>query len=391
MLSRKGFTSFIVGCAMALATVPQRTMAGIAVGASLMLGLHLGVIDHSQATYMAAGFGMLDVFKQNAFNLISLTDVINKIPFIPGRAGQVIDWNSQGVPTTVIALEEINGVLQLVNPSPRGGAGTTVPKQKRTVRNLTVPHYQLDDAIYAEEVQGVRALGQENQVQTIMDMVNMRFQTHTQLVLDPTIEYQRMGAVRGIILNGDGSTLYNLFTEMNVSQPAEVAFNLAAAANGAVRTSCTGVVRTIATSLGGIPFVGVHAFCSDTFWDSLIQNTEVRATYLNQQEASQLREGTAYQRLNFGGITFENYRGSVGATPFALTDKAHFFPIGVPGLWKTVYAPADYIETVNTIGVPRYAKQIPMENGKGIALELQTNSLSYCVRPGTLVQGRLQA
>jgi hypothetical protein len=50
---------------------------------------------------------MLDVFKTNAFNLISLTDVINKVPFIPGRAGRVIDWNSKGVPTTVIAVEEI--------------------------------------------------------------------------------------------------------------------------------------------------------------------------------------------------------------------------------------------------------------------------------------------
>lgn len=334
------------------------------------------------------GLGMLDVFKQNAFNLISLTDLINKIPFIPGRAGRVVDWSSSGVPTTVIAVEEISGVLQLVNPSPRGGAGTTVPKQKRTVRNLTVPHYQIDDAIYAEEVQGVRALGQESQAQTVQDMVNQRMAIHTQLTLDPTIEYQRMGAVRGIILNGDGSTLYNLFTEFNVAQPTEVAFDLGTSANGTVRKLCTDVTRTIATALGGIPYVGVYAFCSDSFWDDLIKNVEVRATYLNQQEASQLRAGVAYQTLNFGGITFENYRGSVGATQFALTDKAHFFPFGVPGLWRTLYAPADYIETVNTIGLPRYAKIWEMENGKGVNLEVQTNSLSFCTRPGVLVQGR---
>jgi hypothetical protein len=39
---------------------------------------------------------MLDVFKQNAFGVLSLTDAINKIPFIPGRAGAVIDWNEAG-------------------------------------------------------------------------------------------------------------------------------------------------------------------------------------------------------------------------------------------------------------------------------------------------------
>jgi hypothetical protein len=144
--------------------------------------VHAGLVEHRAedgVIVVAMAGTMLDVFKTNAFSLISLTDVINKVPFIPGRAGRVIDWNSKGVPTTVIALEEIAGVLQLVNPSPRGGAGTTVPKQKRTVRNLTVPHYQIDDAIYAEEVQGVRALGQENQAQTVQDMVNQRMATHT--------------------------------------------------------------------------------------------------------------------------------------------------------------------------------------------------------------------
>jgi hypothetical protein len=155
-----------------------------------------------------------------------------------------------------------------------------------------------------------------------------------------------------------------------------------------VRKICTDVTRTIATALGGIPYTGIYAFCSDTFWDDLIKNAEVRATYLNQQEAGQLRGGVAYQTLNFGGITFENYRGSVGATKFALDDKAHFFPTGVPGLWNTVYAPADYIETVNTIGLPRYAKIFPMENGKGVNMEVQTNSLSFCTRPGVLVQGK---
>ena len=65
----------------------------------------------------------------------------------------------------------------------------------------------------------------------------MRLRQHAQLTLDPTIEYQRVGALKGIILNGDGSTLYNLFTEFGVTPPTEVGFDLANAtpANGALR------------------------------------------------------------------------------------------------------------------------------------------------------------
>jgi hypothetical protein len=333
---------------------------------------------------------MLDIFKSNAFSVISLTDAINKVPFVPGRAGQVINWNEQGVSTTTIAIEEVSGSLQLVNPSPRGAPGTTIAKDKRNVRDLRVPHYEIDDAIYAEEVQNIRAFGQENQVQTVRALVDQRAADHVRLRHDPTLEYQRIGAIKGIILNGDGSTLYNLFTEFGVSQAAEIDFDLdnATPASGALRKKCTQVVRLVADEMGGVPFGAIHAFCGDAFWDDLIAHKEVRETYLNQAEAAQLRGNAAYEVLDYGGIRFENYRGAVGGSAFINTDKCHFFATGVPGLFRTVYAPADYVETVNTLGLPRYARQYPMPNGKGVHLETQMNALSYCTRPKSLIVAR---
>ena len=35
---------------------------------------------------------VLDVFTSDAFSVASLTDAVNKRPFIPGRAGQVAGW-----------------------------------------------------------------------------------------------------------------------------------------------------------------------------------------------------------------------------------------------------------------------------------------------------------
>ena len=334
---------------------------------------------------------VLDVFKTDAFSVTSLTDSINKLPFVPGRAGEVIPWSEQGVATTSIMLEEYGGELKLINPTPRGGPGQAVSKPKRVARNLTIPHYEVNDAVYAEQVQGVRAFGSESQVQTVFGMVNQRLGEHVQLKLDPTLEYQRVGAVKGVILNGDGTTLYDLFTEFGVSQEAEIDFNLDAdgSATGALRKAVSAAVRLIANNLGGIPFTGVNAFCSDTFYDSLINNPEVVRTYLNQQEAAQLRGNTVYQFFDFAGVRWENYRGAVGATSFIAADKVHLFPVGVPGLFRTVFAPADYVETVNTIGLPRYARQYVADNGKGVNLDVQMNGLSYCTRPKTLIKGKL--
>lgn len=335
---------------------------------------------------------VLDVFKQDAFSVVSLTDAINELPFVPGRAGQVINWNEQGVNTTSIMLESsTGGVLNLVNPTPRGGPGESFGKDRRTARILNVPHYQIDDAIYADEVQNVRAFGSESQLESLSAVVNRRVANLVQLKLDPTLEYQRIGAVKGIILNADGTTLYNLFTEFGVTPPTEINFALTTdgSATQAIRKVCTAARRTMQAALAGIPFTGIHAFVSDEFYDALITNPEVARTYLNQQEASKLRDGIeVFGQFNYGGITFENYRGEVDGTAFVAADKGFLFPVGVPGLFRTVYAPADYMETVNTNGLPRYSKQWEMHNGKGVHLDVQSNPLSYCTRPGVLLKAR---
>jgi hypothetical protein len=332
---------------------------------------------------------MLDIFKGDAFSVMSLTDAIVNVPFVPGRVGQVIDWNEGGISTLAVAIEQEDNVLKLINPTPRGGQGDqAIAKNKRTIRDLRVPHYEIPDAIMADEVQGVRAFGSENQVMTVQGLVNRRLADHVALRLDPTLEYQRLGAVKGVILNADGSTLYDLFSEFGVSQAADTGMALTTyAATGPIRQKCAGIIRTIATNLGGVPFSGVHVMCGDNFFDALIGNQETRETFLQQQEASQLRAGIpVYQTFNYGGIVFENYRGAVGTNLNIDTDEGRAFPVGVPGLFRTVYAPADYIETVNTIGLPRYAKIFAMENGKGVNLEVQMNALSYCTRPKVLMR-----
>ena len=338
---------------------------------------------------------MLDVFNNDAFGVVQLTDSINKLKFVPGRVGQMGLFTSRSVATTSIAIEEKNGVLVLVAPTPRGGPGQTVDKSKRKMRNLAVPHFEINDAIMAEEVSGVRAWGTESQVEMVMDKLAERGSIHSQS-LDATEEYARVGAIKGIVTYADGSTL-NLFDTFEVSAPSEVDFDLdnATPASGALRKKCASVVRSMANTLEGTPFSSVHSICGDAFFDNLIAHPEVRESYKNTPMAEVLRQGYVLPNGNkifgvfeFGGIVWENYRGAVGNTTFVNTDKCHLFPIGAPGLFSTVYAPADYIETVNTLGKRLYAKQYAMPNGKGVNYDVQMNTVQYCTRPNVLQGGR---
>ncbi|TKB52040.1 MAG: major capsid protein, partial [Mesorhizobium sp.] len=257
-----------------------------------------------------------------------------------------------------------------------------------------VPHFQRDWAVYADQVQNVRARGTEGELATVQQIVGEVIAANTS-DMDLTEEHARLGAITGIITYADGSTL-NLFTEFGVAQVAEVDFDLdnATPADGALRLAATKVIRAQKKALGAVPFTEVHAFVGDTFFDQLLTHKEVRDTYKGWSEAQILRESyigknrSENPMFEFGGIVWENYGEIDGEGVGIPTTKARFFPIGVPNLFKTYQSPADYIETVNTLGQRLYAKQWPMPNDKGINGELQMNELQLCTRPGVLMGAR---
>lgn len=343
---------------------------------------------------------VFDVFNSDQFTLVSLTDSINKVPFIPGRLGQLGIFEEEGVTTTSVLLEEEEGVLFLVDNTKRGAPGKRAKNSKRQARSLQTTHLPAAGIIMADQIQGVREFGSSDQAKTVENAVNKKFAVLSNS-LDATLEHLRIGAIKGVILDADGTTeIYNLFTEFGVTKEAEVDFDLdnANPTSGALRKACAAIVRKIADNLGAVPFTGVHCCCGDVFFDDLIAHPEVVASYRNTPMAQVLREGYVYPNgdgakiygaFEFGGIVFENYRGKVGNVSYIHTDKAHFFPVGATGLFKTYFAPANYMETVNTIGLPKYAKIAPdTKFNKFVDLEAQSNPLPICTRPKVLMQAK---
>jgi Phage major capsid protein E len=57
----------------------------------------------------------LDIFSSSAFTMVALTDAINKMPYVPGRIGQLGLFREQGVSTTSVMIEEREGSLNLAH------------------------------------------------------------------------------------------------------------------------------------------------------------------------------------------------------------------------------------------------------------------------------------
>lgn len=329
---------------------------------------------------------MLDVFKSDAFSWMELTAAILKAPHKPARIGQLALFEEVPIRTTSIAIEEQDGQLTLIPTSPRGAPGDTLGASKRTLRTLAATHLIRRSTVLADEVEGIRPFGSQTEMQQVQNVVNGRLAT-LRAMHEVTLEHLRIGAIKGSILDADGATeIFNLFTEFGVlQQTQDFAFTNASLD---VRSICVAAARKIEDALGAATYDGLRAFCSAEWFDALVGHAQVKESF-KYQEGQVLRDDLR-RGFRFGGITFEEYRGNVGGVSFVEADLAYVFPEGVlteqGSLFQTVFAPADWVETVNNPGLPLYAKQKPMDFDKGIEIESQSNPLPICLRPRSVIK-----
>lgn len=332
----------------------------------------------------------MDVFNSDAFGMQQLTLAFNETPFVPGRLGEMGLFEEAGVRTTSVSIEHKNNTLALVPSTVRGGPPVQNTRALRDIRIVDSVRIAVQDVIYADEVQNVRAFGSESEMQALQSEVNDRI-ARMSSQHDATLEHHRVGAVAGKVLDSDGTTvLLNMYTLFGVTEPTAIDFDLdnATPASGALRTKCSAVIRQIEDAIGNQPYTGVTALCSSGFFDALIAHSEVRDSFL-YSEGFRLRERSARRELFFGGINFEEYRGSVGGVSYIAANEARIFPVGVPGMFITRFSPADYWDTVNTVGLPRYARQFadPTGSDRFRTVETQSNVLNVCTRPLGLLKG----
>jgi len=323
----------------------------------------------------------------DAFSLTSLTDAINIMPNMYGRIAQLNLMPFRPVTTRSIMVEEQAGVLNLIQSRPVGSPGWNNKMGKRTVRTFTIPHFPLDDQILPAEYDGIRAFGSENAAMGYTQVMNNHLQT-IKNKHDITLEYLRMGALKGVIVDADTAEIYDLYTEFGISQESQsFAF---ASSDTEIREKCLDVIRHIEDNLKGEVYTGVRALCGETFFNSLISHDHVKEVYLNHAAAINAMGGDVRKGFNFGGITFEEYRGTAtdkdgNARAFLTATEAIAFPEGTQETFCTYVAPGDFAGTVNTMGTPYYAKLEPRKFDRGVDIHTQSNVLPMCKRPGVLV------
>jgi hypothetical protein len=339
-----------------------------------------------------------NVFRSDAFSTVSLTRAVERNPFLPTGIGQLDIFEEVPIKTKAVAVQQYQGKLQIIPSSARGAPPTERVTEKRSARYFECPRFAHGDTVMASELQDVIDFDTNDQqiLMQVQKEVARRLNGPVGILanMELTKERQRLGAVMGILRDFDDTTMFNWFQEFGITPPAEVVMNLAAAGAGTLRPLANGILRGIMRAAQGAFNVNARiiALCGDSFFDAFTNSVDVRSTFINQQEASELRAPNFFQSFMFAGIEWWNYRGTDDLTSVHVpTNKAFIFP-AVKGIFQKALAPHDSFEWVNKLGLEQYIVNFTdKDRNAWERVEAYSYPLHICTRPETLYTATMDA
>lgn len=327
----------------------------------------------------------LGIFDDDKFSLQSLTAAVNEQPAKPRRIADLGLFEEEPVSTTAVNIERNADSLTLVPNAARGGDGDPTGDGARDLVPFITSHLPTTTRITADDVQNIRAFGYASELDAVSAYVNRKMAKKRRRI-EATIEYQRIGAIKGKVVDADGITvLADIFAKFGMTQQTQVIEIGKDTGADAFIGQVLEAKDKSEEALGDAQLDGYRVFCGKSIFRDLIVTPDVKDSWKNWQQlppySGDVREGFRY-----ADAIWEEYRGGVGGVPFIDPDEAYLVPEGVEELFTTVFAPADYMETVNTPGLPMYAKQWMEPSGKSLTLEQQSNPMSFSTRPRAIIK-----
>lgn len=320
-----------------------------------------------------------DFVNQDPFTLTNLADWVEKRQYVPGQVGAMGLFEESGVLDDQMLIEELAKAVALLPVKPRGAPGTVVGNDKRKMRPIAVPHIPQQGAISADTIRKLRMVGTENQRMTVEQIRNANFETMLRQT-DYTIESHRVAAMKGNYVDNNGDT-QSACTFFGVAVPSTISLALNVSTT-ALETKALEIIDAVETALGGTPYTEINAWLNKDLWALFKAHPMAKEAFTSTVKAAE-NANKIVESFVLGNIRWHRYRGD-SSVNFG-TKGGIAFPVGVPGMYRTWYAPSTWLESVGGVGLPYYTKAFEGEEGDNIQLRAQSNPLNICVRPDALI------
>jgi hypothetical protein len=333
------------------------------------------------------------------FTAIQLSTAVNRIPNNYGLLNALGLFPGQGSISTIVEITIEDGTIRVLPAKERGAPGTSGDRGTRKSYWVEVPHFPMEDLITPRDLQNMLTIvAQSKTPRTMEDELAKRlFSIRNKHAI--TLEWVRMGALKGLITDGNGDTLLDLYAFFGITKNT-IDFLLGTAGTDII-DKCTQLRQSIATNLKGEVMTRPEVLVSTSWFNKFVQHPKVEKFWINWQAASELARakfdpmgGQLGRVFEFQQILFREYYGvaPVGKPPvstaFVPVDYGYAYPAGTMNTFETWFAPADDIRVVNQPGQELWISPKILDHGEGVELKSQSNPLALCKRPETLVEVR---
>lgn len=313
-----------------------------------------------------------------------------------GRSG--LFGPGKGLISVIAEVRKKEGSLVILGSKERGSEYDTLKRPDEDAIYFKIPHFPWKGTLDPDDIQGLFAFEEgPHRVKQMAEALN-ELLLDMREPADASTEYMRMGALKGLVKDGNGTTIVDLFDAFDITK--KIVYLDLSNASANVPELVTGITNHIEDNIGGEEMSAVRCQVEPGVMAAILNHASVKAymqsgptlavEVIRQAQLDMERTGFVRQ-FELNGVIFETYRGKAtlrdGTTEAFIADgKGHAYPEGSRGIFRTFYAPAHAMGAANRIGQRIWSSMKPLDHDAGIEVAMQMNELNICTRPQCLVE-----
>ncbi|MCP4564057.1 MAG: major capsid protein [Bosea sp.] len=329
------------------------------------------------------------------YDSITLTNEVNTIPNEYGLMQALNLFPSEPIATTTVMVTFADNKLRVLPERARGDKGTPGQTSENRGIPVQIPHFPAIDNIGPSDIQNKAIIVDGRPVPMTVAAATAKMLAMIRRKHAITREYLRVNALKGIVKDGDGTTLANFFHLFDIA-PQQVDLVLGTPGTNMI-DKVEEIYDKVHAGVVGDTVSRVEVVIGSSLFSKFVQHAKVEKYWMGYQAAQGLAnmnrhgQGNDHGRtFEFGNVFFREYKGQVplkaGNEHLVDPAKGHAYPAGTNETFATYDGPPHHMDRVNTPGEEIFISEKILDHGEGVEAKSQSNALPVCKRPKALVE-----